>query len=281
MLKTPQKILKLTTPTHKLVRYRLALSTRQAYSSPMAQGLTLLLPTSVSMTALGRTEAGIQWRSYNRRKPARAPATRTAPPDDQQVLVRRGIPTTPPPEIYQTNRIAPTPNRQHRQDNDQNHDDTHRAQGDQPDDNTLPVERDIPATRRRQHRTRAPIKRKTAATLTITSWNMHSHGTGPNDKWLHINQVMKDRRIGVLCLQETHLTPKRVTTIEELFGKRLHLLYSQPPDRAGSAQGVAIVLNRDITNTCGIKRHIIIPGRAILVTIPWHQTQTVTHQENK
>jgi len=57
-----------------------------------------------------------------------------------------------------------------------------------------------------------------------------------------------------------------------------------------NAQGVAIVLNRELTNIHGIQQQDIIPGRAILLTLPWHSTLTLTvlniyapnaHNENR
>lgn len=66
-------------------------------------------------------------------------------------------------------------------------------------------------TRQRQHkRHRAKITQKTAATIKIASWNMRGRG---DDKWMHINQTMRQKKIGILCLQETHLSEEHTNTL--------------------------------------------------------------------
>ncbi len=90
---------------------------------------------------------------------------------------------------------------------------------------------------------------------------MRGKGKTLNDKWMHINQLVKEKRIGVLALQETYLSEPNVENIRKLFGKRLHIHYSAPPlTRATSMQGVTIILNRDVTNIEGIREYEIIPG---------------------
>ncbi|KAJ6630374.1 hypothetical protein B0H10DRAFT_2208038 [Mycena sp. CBHHK59/15] len=50
--------------------------------------------------------------------------------------------------------------------------------------------------------------------------------------------------------------------------------YEYPEDPA--TKGVAIVLNREITNIEGVKIHYLIPGRVMLTVIPWHGNRTLT-----
>ncbi|KAJ7653867.1 hypothetical protein B0H17DRAFT_1214525 [Mycena rosella] len=64
--------------------------------------------------------------------------------------------------------------------------------------------------------------------------------------------------------------------IEDSFmNKRLKLYNYEYPDNP-AAKGVAIVLNREITNTEGVKIHYLIPGKAMLAVIPWHGKRTMT-----
>ncbi|KAJ7130836.1 Endonuclease/exonuclease/phosphatase, partial [Mycena crocata] len=88
---------------------------------------------------------------------------------------------------------------------------------------------------------------------------------------------MFDEKIGVMAVGETHLTEEQVDEIESqsLGRNRLRIFNSvniEHPNRGG----VAIVLNRDITNVENVKIHRLIPGRAILATIPWHGRLTIT-----
>ncbi|KAJ7060272.1 hypothetical protein C8F01DRAFT_1292558 [Mycena amicta] len=43
-----------------------------------------------------------------------------------------------------------------------------------------------------------------------------------------------------------------------------------------AAKGVAVVLNRQITNVEGVTLRYLIPGKAMLVTVPWCKRQTLT-----
>jgi ribonuclease HI/exonuclease III len=110
------------------------------------------------------------------------------------------------------------------------------------------------------------INKNTRASLKIASLNMRGRGT---DKWNHINQIMRDHKIGVLALQETHLENKHVDQLHTLFSKRLKIFHTINPEEPNS-KGVAIVLNKEITNIQNVKTRVLIHGRALLMTLPWH-----------
>lgn len=101
-----------------------------------------------------------------------------------------------------------------------------------------------------------------------------SRGNNPDSKWNHINQLVKEKHIGVLAIQEAHLTQEHVDDLHQLFGKHLQIHFSQGQNV--NAHGVAIVLNREITNIHSIQQVDIIPGRAMLLTLPWHSDLTIT-----
>ena len=100
---------------------------------------------------------------------------------------------------------------------------------------------------------------------------MRSRG---QDKWNHINQLMRSKRIGIIVLQETHLNEQHTARMHHLFGKRLKIYYTADQDNPNS-KGVAVVLNKEITNVHDINSTEIIPGRALNIIIPWHQDQTI------
>jgi exonuclease III len=118
------------------------------------------------------------------------------------------------------------------------------------------------------------IKKNTRASLKVASLNIRGRGPMGDNKWNHINQIMREHRLSVLAVQEAHLTQEHVDGIHTLFGKRLQVHFSQGPNV--NAQGVAIVLNKELTNIKGVEQQIIIPGRAILVTLPWHSNLSLT-----
>ncbi|GJE94639.1 transposon TX1 uncharacterized protein [Phanerochaete sordida] len=98
---------------------------------------------------------------------------------------------------------------------------------------------------------------------------------GPLGKWSHVNQLVRDKKIGILALQETHLTAAMAASIQEVFGRRLEVFYSSNPDRP-NAQGVAIVLNKELVHTTNARSSELIPGRALLVDVPWHRGRTLS-----
>jgi exonuclease III len=95
------------------------------------------------------------------------------------------------------------------------------------------------------------------------------------DKWSHVNQIMREKKIGILALQETHIGQVEVEDIHTWFGECLQIYHTIDPTQPNS-KGVAIVLNKNITNIIGVQEFKIMPGRAIMVKIPWHRDKMVT-----
>jgi exonuclease III len=114
--------------------------------------------------------------------------------------------------------------------------------------------------------------KNTRATLKVASLNMRGRGT---EKWNHINQMMRDSRIGILAVQEAHLDDPRVVQLEELFPKRIKIYHTADPTTP-NARGVALVLNKELTNISGVTTQEIIPGRAILLQTNWHRESKLT-----
>ncbi|THU83857.1 DNase I-like protein [Dendrothele bispora CBS 962.96] len=132
------------------------------------------------------------------------------------------------------------------------------------------------------HRTRRVLqqeeRKRTKAAIRVASLNIRGYGN-PNafhkdNKWNHINQLMRDKRIGILALQETHLTEERRDLVEKLFTRRLKIYISSDPENPTGKSGVAIVLNKELTKISGTKTYEIVPGRALLV-------QTSLHRQDK
>lgn len=94
----------------------------------------------------------------------------------------------------------------------------------------------------------ARLPAKTRCRLRIGSLNIkgfgHSPVHGAPDKWLYINQVVKDRRLAVLAVQEAHLTPERLDNLNTLFAASLLILGSPDPENGAAARGVAFVINK-------------------------------------
>ncbi|KAJ4496616.1 hypothetical protein C8R41DRAFT_895100 [Lentinula lateritia] len=83
-----------------------------------------------------------------------------------------------------------------------------------------------------------------------------------DNKWKFVWRLMKDKRIGILALQETHLTNERVHEINEEYGKQIQVFASHDPTNPTGKGGVAIVLN--------------LPGKALLIQIVLHQKDNLS-----
>jgi ribonuclease HI/exonuclease III len=114
--------------------------------------------------------------------------------------------------------------------------------------------------------------KKTKATLKIASLNLRGRGL---EKWNHVNQLLRDNKIGILAVQESHLDDDKIIRLETLFPKRIKILHTADPNTI-NAKGVAIVMNKELTNTSNVTTYEIIPGRALLLKTNWHANQTLT-----
>ncbi|KAJ3927643.1 MAG: hypothetical protein NXY57DRAFT_1105185 [Lentinula lateritia] len=119
----------------------------------------------------------------------------------------------------------------------------------------------------------------TRASIKIAALNIKGYGATapdhPNNKWLHVNQIMRERKIGILAVGEAHMNKEQCDEIEKLHGSRLKIIYSRRTDTANRG-GVAFVLNKSITNTEGLVVHEIVPGHALLLETKWHGSEKLS-----
>ncbi|KAG1847241.1 Endonuclease/exonuclease/phosphatase, partial [Suillus tomentosus] len=78
-----------------------------------------------------------------------------------------------------------------------------------------------------------------------------------------------------MCAQETHLCPEHQSQIDTIYARRLVVLNSSDPIRPGNSAGIAFILNKEIINTDSAKLHVLIPGRAAILNINWHDNNTI------
>lgn len=126
--------------------------------------------------------------------------------------------------------------------------------------------------KRRKRNKRRTGKKNTRASIKIATLNINGRGSlnvaSQQNKWLHINQLMRNEWRGILMIQEAHLTEEFTATLNDIFQKRLHIIWSQ--GRNTNAGGVAFVINKEISVTEGIEMTETIPGRAAQLTTTWH-----------
>ncbi len=116
--------------------------------------------------------------------------------------------------------------------------------------------------------------------MIVGTLNMRGIGngrtTGAPDKWLSINQVMRDNRVAALALQETHITQEKADRLNELFASNLKIMVSPDQTSPSAAKGVAVVINKKIVNEAEVSCRVLVPGRAMKVQIPWTRGTKVT-----
>ncbi|KAG2061376.1 DNase I-like protein [Suillus hirtellus] len=115
---------------------------------------------------------------------------------------------------------------------------------------------------------------KTRANIKVMSLNMCGRWHNGENKWLHIKQLVKDQKIGILALQETPLTKEDKDIFNSIPGFRIQI--SSSIDLAQTnAKGIVIVINKRLLGTSGIKTHMPVPGRAMLTIIPWQKDSVI------
>ncbi|KAH9911754.1 Endonuclease/exonuclease/phosphatase, partial [Fomitopsis serialis] len=95
------------------------------------------------------------------------------------------------------------------------------------------------------------------------------------NKWNALNIAMREEKIGIIALQETHLDDGWVEQLHRLYGRRMKIINSAAT-RATAAQGVAFVLNRELTDIGNVSTYVLIPGRAMIIRTKWHLDKYMT-----
>ncbi|RDX49566.1 DNase I-like protein [Lentinus brumalis] len=96
-----------------------------------------------------------------------------------------------------------------------------------------------------------------------------SRSGGVSDKWNQINQLIRDERVAILAIQETHLTAERVEALNDLFNATMHVVAGLDDVNQTGARGVAFAINKRLVNTDEAEATTVKPGRALLLKIPW------------
>ena len=82
----------------------------------------------------------------------------------------------------------------------------------------------------------------------MASLNIKGRRSGDIEKWMHIPQIICEKRIGILTVQETHLTDELAHQFKFLFDNTLELIFS-PDLEIHNVRGIALVLNKRLIKT--------------------------------
>ncbi|KAI0053708.1 DNase I-like protein, partial [Auriscalpium vulgare] len=94
-------------------------------------------------------------------------------------------------------------------------------------------------------------------------------------KWLEIHRAMREYKVGILALQETHLTEEELADIQVKYAKSYEIFNSHLPDNPTGSAGVGFVLNKGMINTNDAHTTPLIEGRAALLEIKWNESETL------
>jgi exonuclease III len=89
--------------------------------------------------------------------------------------------------------------------------------------------------------------------------------------WMAVQQMMREKKIEVLCIQEAHMDNERQKAVEKLFPK-LSVYVTEDPIEPRARNGLAIVVNREqITDPEPPKTQVIVEGRAMSIQLKLHR----------
>ena len=80
-----------------------------------------------------------------------------------------------------------------------------------------------PARRANSLNTSRPAGKRTKANIKVASLNIRGRFHNGIDKWFHINQLVRDDKIAILALQETHLNQEQTDSINIMFKDTLYI----------------------------------------------------------
>ncbi|KAE9383917.1 DNase I-like protein, partial [Gymnopus androsaceus JB14] len=120
---------------------------------------------------------------------------------------------------------------------------------------------------------------KTKASIKIAALNINRHGAknigDSENKWPFIKSMMLRKKIGILIIGEAHMDAAKCAEIERVHGSDLKIFFSSLPNKSNAA-GVAVVLNRNLTNVMGIQIHEIVAGHAMSLESNWHNEERIS-----
>ncbi|KAI0667434.1 Endonuclease/exonuclease/phosphatase, partial [Trametes maxima] len=127
------------------------------------------------------------------------------------------------------------------------------------------------AGRGKERKSRTRIK---IASLNIKGYKLQGAQENSN-KWYLVNQIMREKKIAILVVQETHLNKERTEAINTLFENNIKVINSEDPEKPTAAKGVAFVINKKILPNTSPKVMEIVKGQVVLLEISWSERESL------
>ena len=80
---------------------------------------------------------------------------------------------------------------------------------------------------------------------------------------------MREKRIGLLALQETHLSEPLLDQVSSLYQRRLSIYNSTLQENSTGSAGVAFVINKELLHAEDVRFHTLVPGRTTFTSFKW------------
>ncbi|KAF8262701.1 hypothetical protein EI94DRAFT_1773126 [Lactarius quietus] len=96
------------------------------------------------------------------------------------------------------------------------------------------------------------------------------------EKWSAIYQSMKENKLEILAVQETHLNDDLIHSINECFRKRITVINSQLQTNPHSSTSIAFVINKALIAMRELEKVELISGRALAIKFKWHKENDIT-----
>ena len=86
---------------------------------------------------------------------------------------------------------------------------------------------------------------------------------------------MKENKLAILALQETHLDDTQLLSVNDCFGKHLTIINSNLPENLRSSTGVAFIINHSLVAPKELIITELIQGRALAIRFKWHNNKDI------
>ncbi|KAI0038163.1 DNase I-like protein, partial [Auriscalpium vulgare] len=113
-------------------------------------------------------------------------------------------------------------------------------------------------------------------TQNINGRTFHTKKGGSRSIWPEINRAIREQRLGILAIQESHLTEADLAETQQRYGKSLSMENSPLPENPSGSAGVAFILNKALIRTDDFSTTEVIPGRALILRINWNGREELT-----
>lgn len=111
--------------------------------------------------------------------------------------------------------------------------------------------------------------------MRIATLNIRGRGSDTTrQKWTEMNQLVRNNKIDILAIQETHLSDVAWEELNTLFKKQIYIVSSLDTTQP-NAKRVAFILNKSTIRWKEAKTTTIVEGQAQLLEILWAENKTL------